>query len=357
MLSEASKKRYSAFWQNEATDRFLVYLSAPDGSKSPAPDFSGLTEDEVNWKVRMDFEFRVLREKERILHTNYYCDGFPTVFTDFGPGSLAACIGGNFQVAKDTVWFDRNPIIKNWDSYPEIKIYRNSEMWQATDTYTKMLCESGKGIFYTSIADIGGTLDIAASLRGTSELLFDVYDNPEQVKELVKKIQPVWKEAFFHLKSITDSYQDGVTSWMPIWCEKAYFPLQCDFSAMLSADMFEEFVLPDLIYQTEYLDHSIYHLDGPGELQHVDHLLSIPRLNAIQWIPGAGNADVADECWFELYQKIQAGGKGLVLFVNRPELLENLLKHISPKGVYIYVTDTDDYTARQLKELVEKTKI
>ena len=153
MLSEASKKRYSAFWQNDATDRFLVYLSAPDGSKSPAPDFSGLTEDEVNWKVRMDFEFRVLREKERILHTNYYCDGFPTIFTDFGPGSLAACIGGSFQVAKDTVWFDRNPIIKNWDSYPEIKIYRNSEMWQATDTYTKMLCEAGKGIFYTSIAD------------------------------------------------------------------------------------------------------------------------------------------------------------------------------------------------------------
>ena len=45
------------------------------------------------------------------------------------------------------------------------------------------------------------------------------------------------------------------------------------------------------------------------------------------------------------------------MFVNRPELFEILLKNISPKGVYIYVTDTDDYTARQLKELVEKTKI
>lgn len=357
MLSEESKKRYSAFWANDAIDRFLVFLSAPGEDMPPAPQFPELSQEEINWKVRMDFDFRVQQDLAWAQHTNFYCDGFPSIFTNFGPGSLAACIGGNFELAKDTIWFDRNPIIQDWNNYPEIKLYKDSVMWKATDEYTKRLCEAGKGIFYTSIADIGGTYDIIASLRGSQELLYDMYDYPEKVKELAKKIQPIWKEEFFHLKAITDQYQDGVTSWMPIWCKDAYFPLQCDYSAMVSPDMFEEFILPDLVYQTEYLDHSIYHLDGPGQLPHLDHLLSIPRLNAIQWMPGAGNADVGDPCWFDMYDKIQAAGKGLVMYIHQPELLENLLKHISPKGVYIIVEGTDDYTARQLKELVEKTKI
>ena len=41
---------------------------------------------------------------------------------------------------------------------------------------------------------------------------------------------------------------------MPIYSEKPYYPLQCDFSAMISPDMFEEFVLPELRYHLSYLE-------------------------------------------------------------------------------------------------------
>ena len=141
---------------------------------------------------------------------------------------------------------------------------------------------------------------------------------------------------------------------MPIWCRQCYAPLQCDFSAMLSPDMFKEFVLPDLVELTEFLDKSIYHLDGPGEIPHVDHLLTIPRLNAIQWTSGAGNCDVTDACWFEMYDKIQAAGKGLVLFVERPDQLEPLLHHLSPRGVFLSVYPKDDYDAGKIIEMIEK---
>ena len=110
-----------------------------------------------------------------------------------------------------------------------------------------------------------------------------------------------------------------------------------------------------MIDQTEFLDRSICHMDGPGEIPHLDHLLSIPRLNAIQWTPGGvNNGDVTDERWFDMYDKIQAAGKGLVLFVNRPDRLEPLIRHISPRGVFLSVGGCNHDMAREITDMIEK---
>lgn len=134
-------------------------------------------------------------------------------------------------------------MIKDWETAPEIKLDETSEMWRMHGELTAKLCAASGDSFYTSIVDIGGPLDILAALRGSQELLFDLYDYPDKIKDAMKKILPMWKYTFQTLADYTLKYQDGVTTWMPIWCNGRYFPLQCDFSAMLSPDMFKEFVL------------------------------------------------------------------------------------------------------------------
>ncbi len=64
--------------------------------------------------------------------------------------------------------------------------------------------------------------------------------------------------------------------------------LQSDFSYMISPRMFERFALPGLTVWAGALDYPFYHLDGPGQIKHLDMLLSIPRLRGIQWVPGDG---------------------------------------------------------------------
>lgn len=365
MLGEDLKKRYHAFWDHSAVDRCLIYIDVNNSDEIACGRMFGYDEQQISqamfctpqdvlerqWE---DLEFRVQSEAKNIANTVYYGDGFPTVFTNFGPGSLAACIGGNYQLASSTIWFDRNPIITDWNSLPPIEFNPDSKMNLLTEGLTRQLSETGKNCFYTSVADLGGTLDIIASLRGSQELLYDLYDYPEQMQELIGRIGPMWKESYRRLTDIIFRYYDGMTSWMPIWCQDRYAPLQCDFSAMLSPAMFEEFVLPDLTDLTEFLDKSIYHLDGPGELPHLDHLLGIPRLDAIQWVPGSGNYDVTDECWFEMYQKIQDAGKNLVLFTDEPEQIENLIKHISTKGLFIWAMNmTDEKLAQELVKIAD----
>lgn len=344
------QKRYDAFWNGEVVDRFLTYLVVGNGNHEYLRN--DMSDEEYIEKKWNDLDARVKKIYEDCRDATYYLDGFPKHFINFGPGSLAPTIGGNYQLSRRTVWFDRNPIITDWENPPTLTFDPSEELWQKTLALTDKVLDAGNA--YASISDLGGVLDIVASLRGTQELLYDLYDYPDEVKAMSKRVTELWKHAFTLLADRTLARQDGITSWMPVWCRERYAPLQCDFSAMLSPDMFEEFVLPDLIDQTEFLDRSIYHMDGPGEIPHLDHLLSIPRLNAIQWSPGSGIEDVADERWFEMYQKIQAAGKGLVLFVDRPEKLERLLKNISSRGVFLSVGGCNHEMAREIAEMIEK---
>ena len=344
-MTNELKKKYGAFWEREENS-CLLFMSNEKPSEGEAVDAI---------KKWTDLDYRLNDTKQKISRTTLYGDAFHTVFTNFGPGSLAACIGGNFTPADDTVWFDRDPIISDWTNLPKIDFDPNSEMWGLTENYTKMLCQNSDGQYYTSVADLGGTMDIIASLRGTQELLYDLYDYPDEIMALGEKIRSIWKEAYTYLTKMISQYQDGFTSWMPIWCEERYYPLQCDFSAMMSPDMFEQFILPDLRDLSEFLDRSVYHLDGPGEIPHLDHLLSLPRLSAVQWTPNPTDR-VTDEQWFPMYEKIIAAGKGVVLFAwgCGAEAVENLLRNVPRKGLFISCGVEDEKQAQQLIELAEK---
>lgn len=57
---------------------------------------------------------------------------------------------------------------------------------------------------------------------------------------------------------------------------------------MISTQMYEELVVGELLEELDFLDASIYHLDGPDALKHLDRLLAIDKLKGIQWVYGAG---------------------------------------------------------------------
>jgi len=116
-----------------------------------------------------------------------------------------------------------------------------------------------------------------------------------------------------------------------------HFTLQCDFIVYLSPKMFREFIFPLILEECRYFDRTIWHLDGPLELPHLDSLLSIRELDCIQRIPGDGNPDSGEECWVPLYRKIQEKGKLLQIFVPSRKVTK-ILSKIKHKGVAIRTT-------------------
>ncbi|MDF2684842.1 MAG: hypothetical protein K0S55_23 [Clostridia bacterium] len=332
MLTEESKARYKRFWNREDTDRCVLYIVAPKEVKNAQFNYMQPKNLYDKWTNKELIHNNMLYWAE---HTQYVGDGFESLFVNTGPGCLAACISDTFELADDTVWFDTVQYILDWDKCPDLKLNRESEMFKLVKSITEYSLSHSDKRYYTSISDIGGNFDVLASLRGTSNLLYDMFDYPEKIKKASEVIDKLWLNFYNDNIEDMEKYQDGYTSWMPIWNDKKWAPLQCDYSAMISPEMFGEFILPSLKRQTTYLENSVYHLDGPGEVPHLDHLLSIDELNAIQWTPGSGNADVGNEIWFPMYKKIQDSGKGLILLGAQPSDIKNILSNISSKGLYI----------------------
>ena len=122
--------------------------------------------------------------------------------------------------------------------------------------------------------------------------------------------------------------------------------LQSDASAMISPAMFDRFVAPAITAQCEWLDHSMFHLDGSQCLCHVDSLLSIEALGAIEWTPDPGVPCGGDTCWYDLYRRILDAGKSVQAVGVKADQVLPLLDSVGGKGLYILrvtgITDLAD---------------
>ena len=91
--------------------------------------------------------------------------------------------------------------------------------------------------------------------------------------------------------------------------------------------------------------YTIFHLDGPSAIPHLDSLLDLPRLNGIQWVPGDGKVPMHQ--WLPLLRRIQARGKSLVLFCE-PYEVEKLISGLEPEGLLLSTTCDSEEEAREL---------
>jgi hypothetical protein len=112
--------------------------------------------------------------------------------------------------------------------------------------------------------------------------------------------------------------------------------LQSDFSYMISPEMFDRYVLPDLEACCAAMDYAFYHMDGKGQIPHLDRLLSLERLRGIQWQPGDG-APMADE-WPDLLRRIRDAGKLCQVYVTR-EGARRLLREFDGRGFLLVLVE------------------
>ncbi len=353
MFSETYKdvlKEYEKFWERKNDKRCVLNISYPKSNTAEAIKHKSLEE---KW---LDEEFVYRAHKHQVENTGYLAEGIPMLFTNLGPGCLSACIGGDYVLAENTVWFDRKTIIEDWDNPSEVIFDEQSEMWQHVCRLQNRFAADPDVHF--SITDIGGVMDIIASLRGTENLLYDLYDYPDEVRAFSLKIKELLFDAFDKQVDVIRKTNQPYNTWMNIPSQKVWYPIQCDFCYMISPQRFEQFVLQDIIDQAKHMERSIYHLDGIGELPHIDMLLDIPELTGIQWVSGSGQAPLTDEKWFDLYRKIQDKKKNIVLLggIQEDDLegAERLIKSLDPSGLFISVECSGREKAEDILEKITR---
>ena len=313
------------WWRGEDRRRPLLRVTAPLDPAEPPPEW-----DQWSLVREPDHIGESIRRYAGICAKTFHAaEAQPYMDINFAPGVLASFLSGFLELGNGTAWVEKP---HDWEAIEkmELRLDASNSWWTRAKRATDLALEIGGGEMIPSVTDLGGVLDVLAALRGTNELLTDLVDCPERVKAAAGRLVEYWHRCYDELSApIVDRFGGTVERW-GYFSPGKHYPIQCDFAAMISPEMFAGFVMPTLEAQAERLDYVIYHLDGPGQLPHLDHLLGMKKLHAVQWVPGAGKPPSSDPEWYPMYKKIQATGRAVVMGLP-DERLEAILGGLDPR--------------------------
>jgi hypothetical protein len=154
---------------------------------------------------------------------------------------------------------------------------------------------------------------------------------------------------FDHYDDVLKAHGQLSITWMGIPSRRKMHIPSCDFTALTSTETFCEFYFPTLQNEVRHMTHNIFHIDGVGVLRHLDHILSLPQIQAIQWVQGVGD-DLPILQWLHVIKRIQAAGKGVVVDLQLSEL-EPFIAAMSPDGLYLCIAAEEKIQTDILKRL------
>ncbi len=317
-----ARVRLSALWAGEATDRPCIAVTAPSGKNIPAPGCPDAPEGrwlDPDWVTRAAFA--------HLENTWWGGEAVPSCLLN---GGWMISLGGRPHFSPDTIWFDTFPVDFGRPSpfrhHPDDPWVKKHEA-----VYLAVAELAGKDDFLVGQPCLLPANDLLSMHMGTGDFLSALLEHPEWMEDAIVQGARDLLGARCALRDLIAPRHDfwyGTAGWMPLWAPEPYLSTQSDVSCMLSPDLYERFVLPELdIYAGEF-DAIWYHLDGGDARHHLPRLLSLPYIRVIQYVP-APVEPPNGPAHLEMYRQIQQAGR--IVHVELPkENIAPLIKGLDP---------------------------
>lgn len=357
------EERFAAWW-DRALDEPLIAVRAPltdrggSGGSNAFVDSNHWWEDDLRTlhggpvpdeadpaDVWTDPD-RLMPRYRRMLAINAYeGDWLPVVWPNFGPSFTTALLGADLRFGANTTWQDCPTL--SLEQVAALDFDAEVLWWQRCAEIVRGALEAWDGRYVVGHPDWGAVFDGLCHLCGIEQVCIAALETPETVRAAGRRLLEIQLTLARELADAMIRVQGGTCSWLGCWSPGLTYPVQADQSVLLGPDAFREIVLPLLAEECDALRHAAYHLDGPDAVKHLDALLEIPSLRAIQWIPGAG-APPSHE-WLDLYRRIQASGRNVIVEAEC-DAVPIFLKELDPRGLFIRTACPTLDHARRLLE-------
>ena len=344
---EETQEKWKNYWKHQNNGRPLMcviarkpetedaYQQQKDAKeKLYAPICQGWDYTMPNELMYRDMEDKYQNAERMVARYRHFCEtheflgeSFPNINVDFGPGSLAGYVGSNIVFGEETVWFEK--CVNDWETFPEIKFDPENIWWKKHYQLVKDIQKLAGDDFYVGMPDLMENIDVLASLRGAQDMIFDMIDEPEEVTKRIKQISDVYFEYYDRFYDLVKNEHDAGCCYtvFQIWGSGRTAKLQCDFAAMMSPTNYRDFILEPLRAQAKKLDTVLYHLDGADCIKHMDAIMEVEEIDALQWTSGDYGPDGTLEDWYQIYDKARAAGKSLWVKVYSGEF-EDWIKNV-----------------------------
>lgn len=318
-----ARRRLTALWNHERLDRPCIAVTAPASVEVPPP-LPAPAGDEARW---LDPAYRVTVARRGIEGSWWGGEAIPSALL---MANWVICLSGTPRFGPDTIWFETRDV--DFDRPSPFRHDSQSPWVRKYQALFEALCEAaGDDDFFVSKPGGLPANDLLSMHMGTQEFLFALVDHPEWMADaILAGARDQLRARTEILAPVQDrgEFWCGPAGWMPFWAPEPHNVTQSDVSCMLSPQMFDRFVVPELdVYGQEH-GALWYHLDGGDARQHLPRLLSLPYLRVVQYTPapfeppnGPGH--------LEMYLRIQAAGR--IVHIDLPrQNVEPLVRELDP---------------------------
>jgi len=328
---EEARARLRAFWQGKSLGgRPALLATARNPAFTPEP-----WRGQEFTRKQLDFhpEWQAWWQCKEMRSRKYFAESMPYTLLDIGRllTLLATLTGGDYI-------YDGSAWILPWEGVldkpvpefdPECETVRKLEA-----CYTRLAEEVGGDGLVTPPVFLDALTTLSMFLNQDG-LALALVDRPDDVKRWTRDATSLLIACNKHFTRFLNGLGHfGSTSWLGVYSEGGTDAVQCDFSVMLSPEMFGEFVMPDARRFCASLDDAMWHLDGVAEMRFIEQIASLPNMRAIQWTHiGHGKDPIADMPYFKRIREL-----GLSLLVLDPGSVDNavrIARELGPDGLCI----------------------
>jgi hypothetical protein len=348
----AKLARYRAFWNRAEVQRPLVGFSF--ASWFPLGDFEVcrkwgtdgyLTPDMIEPDDFIDDHLRMLREGEQV-DDDIIRGACPAqVAIPWIPGSL----GAKVRILPQNAMGEEQHL--PWEEAQAVRLDPENGWYRKYMEYADTLVQASAGRFPVSHSPEIGPTDLHALLRGHTESIIDLAEEPEKSANLLWQMGEIFRD-------LTDAIWKRLPLWhggyfdaqYSLWAPGPIARLQEDATAVYSPKLYEKFVQPvDRMLAAHYAS-SFIHLHSTSMFL-LDAILAIDEIQCYEINNDALGPPVSAMAPY--YRRVQETGKPLVIRGSfTPDELRLLMDSLSPRGLFFNIMVTEMREIEALRPIV-----
>lgn len=329
---------YRAFWDRAPAKRPLVGFSIK--SWFPLLEFSAsaawqdrdvLTPDMVEPEAFLEEQERLLREGE-VMEDDILRGASPSQAVPWLDGML----GATLRILPGTILGVERTLA--WDQLVPLRLDPRNAWFQKYLACIQSLVRRAAGRYPVSHGTLLGPSDIAALLRGHTQSVLDLVEEPEQMRRLLWQcghlFRQITEEAWKHIPLFHGGYFDAQYQ---LWAPGPIVRLQEDASGVLSPKLYREFLQPVDREVARHFASAFIHLHTTSMFLY-DLFLEVEEIRCFQvnYEPHSGGPPIAG--MIPALRKIQAAGRPLLVRGSfTPDELRLLVDSLEPRGLYLYI--------------------
>jgi hypothetical protein len=333
---EEKIKKYLAFWNNDPVERPIVGFSLGGWfsfqSYSAIQKYRGverLTPDMLSPERYFDDYDRIVAPFEKIeddvIHSVAPFPAFPW---------LEAMLGIPTRVGNESIWAKEGGF--DYRDTGKLNLSRDNPWRKKYLEFVSALQDRYGELYPVGQPILRGPADLVAALRGSQQMIFDLYDCPDDFQRLCRVCTEFAIGLVRDQLAITRPFHGGYeVESFTLWAPGGIVRMQEDASALFSPDLYTSYLQGEDRRMADAFPYQVIHLHS-SSLHLLDRFAEIESLRCIEINKDQGGWGVPR--MLPLFKRVQARGKSLIVRGKLDaEDLAVLRQGLSPNGLYLQV--------------------